>query len=158
MLNLNCAIFVAVTLWITQKIEERVFRYLKTIICLTKNVSHVFGKWVKFWYTSLMCHSCWILYSFIKVSNFFAKSDCNHAFICTLLLLNYGWIATTDWLQIQEFSKNQLQHSVVISWLYEIYNKMCCICQYHLQVVTYIFYVVKFIINFYFLESHLLNI
>ena len=56
------------------------------------------------------------LYSFINdVNNFFAESDCNQTFICSLALSNYAWIATIGWLQIQEFSKNQQKHSVIIS-------------------------------------------
>ena len=56
-------------------------------------------------------------------SNFFAESDYNQTFICSPILSNYGWIATIGWLQIQEFNKNQQKRSVIMSWLYEIYNK-----------------------------------
>ena len=82
-------------------------------------------------------------YSFMNdKSNFFAESDCNQTFICSPILSNYGWIATIGWLQIQEFSKNQQKPFVIISWLYEIYNK-CYILIVFVRYELYIFYVNK---------------
>lgn len=40
---------------------------------------------------------------------------------------NHGWIATIDWLHIQEFGKSQWKHSVKISSLHGVYNKEYCV-------------------------------
>ena len=109
-LNVNCALFAAVTWRVAQKSEERLPVLENYYLPLQRNTSHHWQMTEVLTYVfvvSFMLDLVLIHQWRHPAGNFFTESDCNHAFTWNLILSNYGGIVATDWIQIQEFSKSQ---------------------------------------------------